>query len=107
MPRDKPMERNERVEELLQELQGLQASWKDILERYTLNIRSRFAEVATAVAGPATEGETHVPLSKKRLDFMLLEVRTVKLKPDKGRGKDLARIEKALDDLLAAHGEQT
>ena len=94
------------MEELLQELQGLQASWKEILERYTLNVRSLFAEIATAAAGPPTDGETHVPLSKKQLDLMLLELRTVKLKPDKGRGKDLARIEKVLDDLLAAHGER-
>ncbi len=107
MAKDKPMERNERVVELLQELQGMQSSWKSILERYTLNVRSKFGDIATAIAGPAAEGETKAPLSKKQLDLMLLAIQRLKLKPEKGRGKDLARIEKVLDDLLAMHGANT
>ena len=86
--------------ELLSELNGLPAVLKEITARFTINARARLAEITSALEGKGFAGEQPKPASKKKVKEMLAAVRKLKLKPDKGRGKDIARVERLLEQLV-------
>lgn len=84
--------------ELKRELHGLQSAWKEITQKLTLNVRSRFQELEAALA----EGAEARP-TPRQLKELLAVLHELKIKPDKGRAKDLARIERLLDELFAIY----
>lgn len=85
--------------ELLRELSGLQSAWKEIAQKLSLNVRARLHELMAALEENAFEKSP----TAKQLKQALAEVRLLKIKPDKGRLKDLARIEKLVESLFAIY----
>jgi len=79
-------------EMLVLETRRLRALFAEIAERYVSEMEARIASAAQAI-------ETRdVPHGK--IDAMLKVVRGLNVKPQKGRRKDLARIEKATETLF-------
>ena len=81
-------------EMLLLETRRLRAMFSEIAEHYVANTEGKIASVIDAI-----EART---LPAKKIDGMLKAVRGLTVKPQKGRRKDLARIEKAAEALLKA-----
>ncbi len=77
---------------LILETRRLRALFSEIAERYIAEMEGRIASAVQAVE--ATE------LPAERIEAMLAIVQGVTVKPQKGRRKDLARIEKATEKLL-------
>jgi DNA-binding transcriptional regulator/RsmH inhibitor MraZ len=84
--------------ELERELHGLQSAWKEIAQKLSLNVRSRFQELETTL-----REEAEVPPTTRQLKEMLAALQDLKIKPDKARAKDLQRIEKLLDGLFVIY----
>ena len=84
-------------EMLVLELRRLRAMFAEISERYVANAEGEIASVIDAV-----EGES---LSAPRVEKMLEVVRSLSVKPRKGRRKDLARIETIAAALRKEIGE--
>lgn len=82
---------------LVLELRRLRAMFTEITERYVANAEGEIAAVIDAVEGR--------PLPAPRVDKMLEVVRTLSVKPRKGRRKDLARIETIVAVLRKELGE--
>ena len=81
-------------EMLLIETRRLRAMFSEIAEHYVANTEGKIASVVDAI-----EART---LPAKKIDGMLKAVRGLTVKPQKGRRKDLSRIEKAAETLLKA-----
>ncbi|MCR4309674.1 MAG: hypothetical protein NUW14_06615 [Deltaproteobacteria bacterium] len=81
-------------EMLLIETRRLRAMFSEIAEHYVANTEGRIASVIDAI-----EART---LPAKKIDGMLKAVRGLTVKPQKGRRKDLPRIEKTVETLQKA-----
>ncbi len=81
-------------EMLLLEARRLRAMFSEIAEHYTANTEGKIVSVIDAI-----EAKT---LPAEKIDGMLKLVRGLTVKPQKGRRKDLSRIEKAAETLLKA-----
>ncbi len=81
-------------EMLLLEARRLRAMFSEIAEHYVANTEGRIASVIGAV-----EGRT---LPAEKVDRMLQALRDLAVKPQKGRRKDLSRIERTVEILLKA-----
>jgi hypothetical protein len=79
-------------EMLILETRRLRAMFNEIAERYAGEMEARIASVVQAVETKA--------LPPGKIDAMLKTVRGLTVKPQKGRRKDLARIEKATETLF-------
>jgi hypothetical protein len=79
-------------EMLILETRRLRAVFSEIAERYVAEMEARIASVVHVI-------ETKAPPPGK-VDAMLKTVRGLAVKPQKGRRKDLTRIEKATDTLF-------
>ncbi|MBE0605092.1 MAG: hypothetical protein IH610_02250 [Deltaproteobacteria bacterium] len=84
-------------EMLVLELRRLRAMFTEIAERYVANAEGEIAAVIDAVEGK--------PLPAARVEKMLEGVRSLSIKPRKGRRKDLARIETVAAALRKELGE--
>jgi hypothetical protein len=79
---------------LVIETRRLRAMFAEIAEHYVANTEGKIASVIDAI------GARKLPA--KKIDGMLKAVRGLAVKPQKGRRKDLSRIEKAAETLLRA-----
>lgn len=79
-------------EMLVLETRRLRALFAEIAERYVAEMEARIASAAESIETKA--------LPPGKIDAMLKTVRGLNVKPQKGRRKDLARIEKATEALF-------
>ncbi len=86
----------EQRQRLIQGLTSLQSAHKEILEKYSINVRSQLNELLESLK----EGADATRPSRRTVKEMLEELTDLKLKPEKGRGKDLYRIEKTIGELF-------
>jgi hypothetical protein len=82
--------------EVADEVQALRGVFSDILEIYRSRVDGQLAGLSGAFREAEREGN---PPPERVLRAMVETIRTLKVKPPKGRGKDLARIE-ALAECL-------
>lgn len=83
---------------LLQEFATLRAMFRKLLASYTREIETEIAQFITLVKA---EGEAAEPNRERAHDFrdMLVLLRSLDIKPDKGRRRDLKRVEALLAEL--------
>lgn len=79
---------------LVLELRRLRALFLEIAERYVANVEGKSASLIKAVE----EGK----LSAAKVADLLEGIRDLEVKPQKGRRKDLARIERTIEALQKA-----
>ena len=90
-------QRDERLD-LIEALTGLQKTHQEIVDKHTVSIKGRLHELIDGLRGKAP-AEVKATLPRLKAKEMLEEIKEVRLKPEKGRGKDLYRIEKLLVEL--------
>jgi hypothetical protein len=79
---------------LVLELRRLRALFLEITERYTANVEGKTAALIDTVEGGK--------LSSAKVAKLLEAIRDLAVKPQKGRRKDLARIERTIETLQKA-----
>ncbi|MEA3190685.1 MAG: hypothetical protein QOD77_1267 [Thermoplasmata archaeon] len=82
--------------ELAAELATLHRDWKEARDQHRLRVEARFQETLAALRAPGPKGK---PRQLPDADKVRKALRAVRLKPEKGRAKDLRRIEALLDEL--------
>ena len=93
----------DRNEELIREIKYLRSMTKDVAGRYSLRINASLVNITRVLESPDRKRKAVKKPADKTVREMLACVRSLKVKPKKGRAKDLVRIEsiaKKLDDLL-------
>jgi hypothetical protein len=89
------------VQELNQELSSLRSSFDSIVEKYSLNVKAQLDELLEKLSEKNVENEEQPLPKKKALDKVLAKVQKLKLKPEKGRIKDIMKIQAVLKDLVS------
>jgi hypothetical protein len=94
--RGKPKGKPERATEAVRLVQGLQASWRDAVEAHRLRVDAQFR----ALSHSLSNGKR---LKTKDIERAQAAVK-IRIKPKKGRAKDLRHVEAALDKALSRIG---
>jgi len=90
-------------EELIREIGYLRSVSKDVVDRYYLRVQACLINIARILKSSNKRGSAVRKPTDKKMREMLSCARSLKVKPKKGRTKDLARIEvvvKKLDALM-------
>lgn len=88
------------AQELALELRELRANLDELTEQFRLRLGGQLVEVQRAVEGVGVASTTK-RLPGKTIETMLSAVRQQKIKPRKGRAKDLVKLQKLLASLSA------
>jgi hypothetical protein len=95
-------EKTDKKSELKQELQSLRSDFELIIEKYSLNVNARLEELIGILEQKESGEEARRIPGNKTLNRLIETLRNLKLKPGKGRGKDVKRIQSVLDQLSSA-----
>ena len=85
----------ELLQRVMEGISALQSVHKEILEKHSAALHAHIDDLLGYLSA-AGEGT----LSKGTLKDLLEELGGLKLKPEKGRGKDLYRIEKTVEEMV-------
>lgn len=86
--------------ELSQELHSLRSNFESIIEKYSLNVKSQIEEIVQKLDMKKQPANEKLPLPKrKNFEKMISKIQKLKIKPEKGRSKDVRRIQGILDEL--------
>ncbi len=100
-----PSRRQELAREVVLELHALRAALEEGLQTFGARVHGELAAAARHLE-EAAQGEAETPLpSAKALGVLLHDLRSVKVKPRKGRAKDLTRISRAAEELAELTGQ--
>jgi hypothetical protein len=92
-------------DELRRELGSLRSSFKQTIEQFELRLGGQLVELGGALDSLGKKG-TRPALSSRSIKKMIAAIHATKLKPAKGRLKDLERIHELVRELLALVPEQ-
>jgi hypothetical protein len=87
--------RGARAEELLREIHALRTAMREALEQYERRVSGQLAEVVRSLHQGGGDG---LP-DGKTLGVMLRALHATELKPQRGRAKDLVRIQELVAEL--------
>jgi hypothetical protein len=94
--------RREQLERAAREVQALRDAWRGAIEHHQVRVEAQFRELAGRLRPPA-KGRAKKGLPSAKLAEKLHEtLAKARLKPVKGRAKDLRRVETLVQDALDA-----
>ncbi len=100
-PRKKSAEQSTAFKkDVLVRLQGLRSVAKEISRSYLANLEHGILEISDLVNGSADEGGKKKGLKSATLERMIDILENTSLKPEKGRRKDLKRIDQAIEAMM-------
>lgn len=91
------------IQPVLDDLTALRATFREVLKNYEADMEGRIAEVLAHVRAVGEEEEVLAERVRDLSDMLIL-LRSLEVKPAKGRRRDLKRIESLLADLIALSG---
>jgi len=92
-------EKNNIENQYLNSIKKLELFFEEVLENHKRKIQGDILNLSEVLKGNA-------PKSEDKLKKISAKIETLKLKPNKGRAKDLLRIEKLLKELTAFSPEK-
>ena len=99
-PRGKPSAETARLQkDALLRLQHLRSAAREIARQHLANMERDIVELADLVKNAKAGGRKGKNLSLSMLEHMITLLDNLSLKPERGRRKDLKRIEEALEEL--------
>ena len=90
--------KKEAKKELVQHLRTLRSDFQDIIKKYSLAVQAQIEEMVRMVENENTDESQRV-LKLKDIEKIVDAIRKLKIKPQKGRLKDVKRIQALLDDI--------
>jgi hypothetical protein len=100
-PRKKSSEQSKALlKDVLVRLQGLRSVAKEISRSYLANLEHGILEITDLVNGTADEGGKKKGLKSTTLERLVDILENTSLKPEKGRRKDLKRIDQAIEAMM-------
>jgi len=85
--------------ELLVEVKALRTALDESVEQFRIKLGGQIAQLEAVLDGTAVAGARPTKPDAKTAAAMLKQVRALKIKPKKGRTKDLTRLSDLIDDL--------
>ena len=88
------------IKSVAEELDLLRKSFRESVNAYAKRIETQLAQAREHILAQTTDSKTQASRIRDLRDILTL-CRTLDLKPDKGRRKDLKKIESALEEIQA------
>jgi hypothetical protein len=98
-PSKKELKKAQKSEKLKGALLGLRGSLSDVQEQYGVRTHGLLVQMLQILEPPSDAKHRPVLPSKKAAELMVQKMGTLKIKPKKGRGKDLVRIQDLVEAL--------
>ena len=92
--------RDDRREEILAELHALRATLDEVVAQFRVRAGGQLAEVERGVKGSGPSGTKVARPTVRVTEEMLRRVRSLRVKPRKGRVKDIVRLAELIDELV-------
>ena len=80
-------------------LLGLRVSLNEVQEQYGIHTHGLMVQMLRILEAPPDAKKTHILPSRKTAELMVEEIGSLNIKPKKGRGKDLLRIQNLIEAL--------
>jgi hypothetical protein len=97
--------RAEANQEVITELRALRGVMDEMLDRYRLRVGGRISELALLLEGDPSIGAAAMPVTTRVAHAMIGELKDTRLRPRKGRAKDIRRLESLVEALATLAGE--
>jgi hypothetical protein len=88
------------IKSVAEELDLLRKSFRESVNAYAKRIETQLAQARELILAQNKDSKTQASRIRDLRDILTL-CRTLDLKPDKGRRKDLKKVESALEEILA------
>jgi hypothetical protein len=88
------------IKSVAEELDLLRKSFRESVNAYAARIETQLTQARQDILAQAKDSKNHPSRIRDLRDILTL-CRTLDLKPDKGRRKDLKKIESALEEIQA------
>jgi|GEM_PF-1353092 len=95
----KDLKRAQKTEKLRKALLGLRVSLNEVQEQFGIHTHGLLVQMLRILEAPPDAKETHILPSRKTAELMVEEIGSLSIKPKKGRGKDLLRIQDLVEAL--------
>jgi len=95
----KDLKRAQKTEKLREALLGLRVSLNEVQEQYGIHTHGLMVQMLRILEAPPDAKKTHILPSRKTAELMVEEIGSLNIKPKKGRGKDLLRIQNLIEAL--------
>jgi hypothetical protein len=84
---------------LARELTALRSQVDEVVNHYSLNVKARIDELVHVLQGKGGSEETAARVTPETLEKLAAKAQRMKVKPQKGRAKDLRRIQDLVDAM--------
>jgi hypothetical protein len=98
-PSKKELKRAQKTEKLKESLLGLRGSLNEVQEQYGVRTHGLLVQMLQILEPPPDAKEQPCLPSKKGTELMVQKMGALKIKPKRGRGKDLVRIQDLVEAL--------
>lgn len=85
--------------ELISEMYGLKSNLEEIVEKLSLRLQGKISDLIDMIEKGDAESETIKKPSPKQIEDIVKKCKKIKLKPGKGRAKDVVKIDKLLEEI--------
>jgi len=98
-PRGRKAREDQRAE-IVAELHALRATLDEVVAQFRVRAGGQLAEVERGVQGSSPNGAKVAPPTARARAEMLRQVRLLRVKPRKGRVKDIVRLAELIEELV-------
>ena len=98
-PSKKEQKKAQKAQKLNEALLGLRASLNEMQEHYGVRTHGLLVQMLRILEPPPATKEKPLLPSRKAAELMVQKMAALKIKPKKGRGKDLVRIQDLVEAL--------
>ncbi|NTU61193.1 MAG: hypothetical protein HGA95_02535 [Caldiserica bacterium] len=97
--KEKAHSKDERIKDLLVQLYDLRVTMKEVIDRYQAVTSGQLSGVILLLEDSQNSLRSSLKLKTRKLTAMSEKLCDIKLKPKKGRAKDLAKIEEIIEKM--------
>jgi len=90
--------------QLADELRSLRTQFHDITTRHQANLEAKLVSCINFLTAGSSDGWSQATKGKREIANMMEAIKTIKLKPKKGRLKDIRRIDELVEEISAKLG---
>ncbi|HTY12778.1 MAG TPA: hypothetical protein VMD02_01170 [Candidatus Omnitrophota bacterium] len=88
------------VQKTVKELSLLGSELKQLINIFSIRLDADLAEIRTIIEGRGITGQKIVLPSSKKLSKILKTMKKIRIKPQKARGKDFIKLQKAVRKMV-------
>lgn len=95
------VQKKDTISQIVEELKNIRTAQRSIIEKYQMNLEGDIAWCIETLSSDQKEDQPGILSDEKELESLLAAVQALKLKPHKGRLKDIRKINDLVNEIYA------